>query len=54
MGATTEPLDGRAFTMVVDARAGEGGGSSAATLHRITMDGFPSLVLAVLVFLVEE
>jgi hypothetical protein len=33
MGAATEPLDRRAFTVVVDARAGEGGGSSATTLH---------------------
>jgi hypothetical protein len=34
MGAATEPLDGRAFTVVVDARAGEGAGNSAASLHR--------------------
>jgi hypothetical protein len=33
LGATTRPLDGRALTHGVDARAGEGAGSSAATLH---------------------
>jgi hypothetical protein len=37
LGAATEPLDGRAFTVVVDARVGKGAGSSAATFHRITM-----------------
>jgi hypothetical protein len=36
MGAATEPLDGRAFTVVVDERAGEGAGNSAASLHRST------------------
>jgi hypothetical protein len=41
MGAATEPLDDRAFTMVVDARVGEGAGSSAATLDRATMGGIP-------------
>jgi hypothetical protein len=33
LGATTGPLDGRALTHGVDARASEGAGSSAATLH---------------------
>jgi hypothetical protein len=37
LGATTGPLDGRALTHGVDAHAGEGAGSSAATLHRVTM-----------------
>jgi hypothetical protein len=37
VGATTGPLDGRALTHGVDAHAGEGAGSSAATLHRVTM-----------------
>jgi hypothetical protein len=41
LGATAGPLDGHAFTMVVDARAGEGGGSSTATLHHSTMVVFP-------------
>jgi hypothetical protein len=40
LGATTGPLDGRALTHGVDARAGEGAGSSAAALHRATMGGF--------------
>jgi hypothetical protein len=31
LGAATESLDGRAFTVVVDTRAGEGAGSSAAS-----------------------
>jgi hypothetical protein len=31
LGTATEPLDGRAFTVVVDARAGEGAGNSAAS-----------------------
>jgi hypothetical protein len=31
LGAATEPLDGRTFTVVVDARAGEGAGNSAAS-----------------------
>jgi hypothetical protein len=39
LGATTGPLDGRALTHGVDARAGEGAGSSAAALHRATMSG---------------
>jgi hypothetical protein len=48
VGAATRPLDSRAFTVVVDARAGEGAGSSAATLHRSTMGIFvSSLVLAI-------
>jgi hypothetical protein len=47
VGAATRPLDGRAFTVVVDARAGEGAGSSTATLHRVTMDWFSLSVLAV-------
>jgi hypothetical protein len=34
MGAATGPLDGRAFTGEVGARAGEGAGNSAASLHR--------------------
>jgi hypothetical protein len=34
LGAAIEPLDGRALTHGVDARAGEGGGSSAVFLHR--------------------
>jgi hypothetical protein len=33
MGATTGPLDGRTLTHGVDARAGEGGGSSATVFH---------------------
>jgi hypothetical protein len=37
VGAATRQLDGRALTHGVDARAGEGAGSSAATLHRSTM-----------------
>jgi hypothetical protein len=41
LGATAGPLDGRAFTVVVDARTGEGAGNSAATLHCGTMDVFP-------------
>jgi hypothetical protein len=41
LGATAGPLNGRAFTVLVDARAGEGAGSSTATLHRVTMDVFP-------------
>jgi hypothetical protein len=38
-GATTGPLDGGTLTVGVDARAGEGAGSSAAILHRATMGG---------------
>jgi hypothetical protein len=38
LGATAGPLDGHAFTVLVDARAGEGAGSSAATFHCITME----------------
>jgi hypothetical protein len=34
LGAATEPLDGRAFTVVVDAHAGEGAGNSATSIHR--------------------
>jgi hypothetical protein len=34
VGATTGPLDGRALTHGVDARAGEGAGSSAIFFHR--------------------
>jgi hypothetical protein len=45
MGAATEPLDGRAFTVGVDARAGEGAGSSAAILHRATKGGIPLWIL---------
>jgi hypothetical protein len=41
MGAATGPLDGRAFTVVVDARAGEGAGSSAAFLHQSPDVFFP-------------
>jgi hypothetical protein len=41
LGAATEPLDGRTFTVVVDARTDEGAGGSAATLHRVTMSVFP-------------
>jgi hypothetical protein len=41
LGATAGPLDGRAFTVLVDAHADEGAGSSASTLHRVTMDVFP-------------
>jgi hypothetical protein len=33
LGATTGPLDDRALTHGLDARAGEGAGSSATTLH---------------------
>jgi hypothetical protein len=56
LGAAIEPLDGRALTHGVDARAGEGAGSSAVFLHRVTMDWFStSLFLAVFkVVLVEE
>jgi hypothetical protein len=43
LGATTGPLDGRALTHGVDARAGEGAGSSATFLHRATMGGFLSV-----------
>jgi hypothetical protein len=45
MGAATEPLDGRAFTVGMDARAGEGAGSSAAILHRATKGGIPLWIL---------
>jgi hypothetical protein len=45
LGATTGPLDGRALTHGVDARAGEGAGSSTAALHRATV-GESSLFLA--------
>jgi hypothetical protein len=34
LGTATEPLDGRAFTVVVDAHAGEGAGNSATSIHR--------------------
>jgi hypothetical protein len=34
VGAATRPLDGRALTHGVDARAGEGAGSSAIFFHR--------------------
>jgi hypothetical protein len=44
LGATTGPLDGRALTHGVDARAGEGAGSSAAFLHRAPW--VPSLSVA--------
>jgi hypothetical protein len=54
LGATTGPLNGRALTRGVDTRTGEGAGSSAATLHRVTMDGFSSPVLAFFDVLVEE
>jgi hypothetical protein len=54
LGAATEPLDGRALTHGVDARAGEGAGSSAAFLHRATMGGFPSVACGLKPFLVEE
>jgi hypothetical protein len=40
LGAATGPLDGRAFTGEVGARAGEKAGSSAAVQHRATMGGF--------------
>jgi hypothetical protein len=53
MGAATEPLDGRAFTVVVDARTGEVAGSSAAFLHR-SPEMVSSLVLAFLDVLVEK
>jgi hypothetical protein len=43
LGATTEPLDGRALTHGVDARAGEGADSSTAFLHRATMGGILSV-----------
>jgi hypothetical protein len=43
LGATTGPLDSRTLTHGVDARAGEGAGSSAATLHRATMGGILSV-----------
>jgi hypothetical protein len=43
VGAATRPLDGRALTHGVDARTGEGAGSSAAFLHRATMGGFLSV-----------
>jgi hypothetical protein len=52
LGAATEPLDGRALTHRVDARAGGGGppapgggggGSNAAFLHRDTMGGILSV-----------
>jgi hypothetical protein len=52
LGATTEPLDGRALTHGVDARAGEGAGGSAAFLHRTTM-GALSLSPQILKVLVE-
>jgi hypothetical protein len=45
LGAIAGPLDGRAFTVVVDAREGEGAGSSAATLHHSTMVVFPLYLL---------
>jgi hypothetical protein len=45
MGAATEPLDGRAFTVGMDARASKGAGSSAAIVHRATMGGIPLWIL---------
>jgi hypothetical protein len=54
VGAATRPLDGRAFTVVVDARAGEGAGSSAATLHRSTMGVHPLWFLRFKAVLVER
>jgi hypothetical protein len=49
LGATTGPLDGRVLTHGLDARAGEGAGSSAAALHQATMS-VSSLLLKVIRF----
>jgi hypothetical protein len=46
LGATNAPLDGRALTHEVDARAGERAGSSAATLHGAAKKSALSKVLA--------
>jgi hypothetical protein len=54
VGAATRPLDGRALTHGVDARAGEGAGSSAATLHRSTMGVHPLWFLRFKAVLVER
>jgi hypothetical protein len=39
LGATTGPLDGRALTHGVDARAGEGPAAASLPSHRATMSG---------------
>jgi hypothetical protein len=55
LGAATEPLDGRALTHGVDARAGEGAGSSAGFLPPPDHHGCHlSLWLAVSRFLMEK